>query len=127
VPWILEVTVIVTVVLGEFLQAGVIVVLLFFNAGMSIWREGKARAAMATLKQRLTIQSRVKRDGKWLSVPARELVPGDLLRIRVGDLLPADIKIVEGSLGLDQSMLTGESGVIDRGAGAFFRVLSSEW
>lgn len=117
VPWMLEATVIVTVVLGEFVQAVVIVVLLFFNAGMSIWREGKARAAMAALKQRLTIQSRVKRDSKWLSVPARELVPGDLLRIRVGDLLPADIKIVEGSLGLDQSMLTGESGVIDRYAG----------
>ena len=117
VPWMLEATVVVTIVLGEFIQAAVIVVLLFFNAGMSIWREGKARAAMAALKQRLTIQSRVKREGKWLSIPARELVPGDLLRIRVGDLLPADIKIVEGSLGLDQSMLTGESGVVDRYAG----------
>jgi H+-transporting ATPase len=117
VPWMLEVTVVVTIVLGEFVHAAVIVVLLFFNAGMSIWREGKARAAMAALKQRLTIQSRVKRDGKWLSLPARELVPGDLLRIRVGDLLPADTKIVEGSLGLDQSMLTGESGVVDRSVG----------
>ncbi|HEX9261758.1 MAG TPA: HAD-IC family P-type ATPase, partial [Candidatus Bathyarchaeia archaeon] len=117
VPWMLEVTVVVTIVLGEFVQAAVIVVLLFFNAGMSIWREGKARAAISALKQRLTIQSRVKRDGKWSSVSARELVPGDLLRIRMGDLLPADLKIVEGSLGLDQSMLTGESGVVDRCAG----------
>lgn len=117
VPWMLEATIVVTIILGEFVQAAVIVVLLFFNAGMSIWREGKARAAMAALKQRLTIQSRVKRDGKWLSLPARELVPGDLVRIRIGDLLPADIKIVEGSLGLDQSMLTGESGVVDKYAG----------
>lgn len=117
VPWMLEITVVVTLLLGEFLQAIVIVALLFFNAGMSIWREGKARLAMATLKQKLSIQSRVKRDGKWSSIPARDLVPGDLLRIRIGDLLPADIKIVEGSLGLDQSALTGESGVVDRYAG----------
>ncbi len=114
VPWMLEVTIVVTLVLGEFMQATVIAVLLFFNAGMSIWREGKARAAMADLKQRLTIKCRVKRDGEWSSVQARELVPGDVLRIRTGDLLPADIKIVEGSLGLDQSMLTGESGVVDK-------------
>ena len=117
VPWILEVTVLVTILLGEFVQAAVIVMLLFFNAGMSIWREGKARAAISALKQKLTIQSRVMRDGKWSSVSARELVPGDLLRIRMGDLLPADIKIVEGSVGLDQSMLTGESGVVDRYTG----------
>ncbi len=117
VPWMLEATIVVTVVLGEFLQALVIIMLLFFNAGMSIWREDKARAAMSGLKQRLTILSRVKRDGKWSTAPARELVPGDLLRIRMGDLLPADIKIVEGFLGLDQSALTGESGLVDKYAG----------
>ncbi len=117
VPWMLEVTIVVTLVLGEFIQATVIIVLLFFNAGMSIWRENKARTAMAALKQRLTIQSRVKRDGEWSSIPARELVPGDLVRVRIGDLLPADIKLVEGFLGLDQSGLTGESDVVDRYAG----------
>jgi H+-transporting ATPase len=83
---------------------------------MSLWREGKAKTAMATLKQRLRIQSRVKRDGKWSTIPARELVPGDRVRVRIGDLLPADIKIVNGSLGLDQSALTGESGIVDKSA-----------
>jgi H+-transporting ATPase len=114
IPWMLEATAIVTLVLGKYPQALVIVFLLLFNAGMSLWREGRAKAAMAKLKQRLRIQSRVKRDGKWSTVPARELVPGDLVRLRIGDLLPADVKIVDGSLGLDQSVLTGESGIVDR-------------
>ena len=114
IPWMLEATAIVTVVLGKYPQALVIVFLLFFNAGMSLWREGRAKAAMARLKQSLRIQSRVKRDGKWSTIPARELVPGDVVRARIGDLLPADIKIVDGSLGLDQSVLTGESGIVDK-------------
>ena len=114
VPWMLEATAIVTLVLGKYPQALVIIFLLFFNAGMSLWREGRAKTAMATLKQRLRIQSRVKRDGKWSTIPARELVPGDVVRVRIGDLLPADVKIADGSLGLDQSMLTGESGIVDK-------------
>ena len=114
VPWMLEATAIVTLVLGKYPQALVIVFLLLFNAGMSLWREGRAKAAMAKLKQRLRIQSRVKRDGKWSTIPARELVPGDVIRARIGDLLPADVKIIDGSLGLDQSVLTGESGIVDK-------------
>ena len=117
VPWMLEATIILTLLLGKYIEASVIIALLLFNAGMSQWREGKAKNAMTMLKQRLSIESRVKRDGKWLTIPARELVPGDLVRVRIGDLLPADIKIVEGSLGLDQSALTGESGIIDRNPG----------
>ena len=114
VPWMLEATAIVTLILGKYPQTLVIVFLLFFNAGMSMWREGRARKAMAALKQRLRIQSRVKREGKWLTIPARELVPGDVVRARIGDLLPADVKIIDGSLGLDQSVLTGESGIVDK-------------
>ncbi len=114
VPWMLEATAIITLILGKYPQALVIVFLLFFNAGMSLWREGRAKAAMARLKQSLRIQSRVKRDGKWSTIPARELVPGDVVRARIGDLLPADVKIVDGSLGLDQSVLTGESGIVDK-------------
>jgi H+-transporting ATPase len=117
VPWMLEATVILTLVLGKYIEASVIVALLFFNAGMSQWREHKAKAAIATLKQRLQIESRVKREGEWLTIPARELVPGDLVRVRIGDLMPADVKVVDGSLGLDQSVLTGESGIVDRSVG----------
>ena len=117
VPWMLEVTAIVTLVLGKYADALVIVGLLLFNAGMSLWREGKAKSAMAALKQKLRIQSRVKRDGKWIIIPARGLVPGDLVRVRIGDFLPADVKIVDGSLGLDQSQLTGESVIVDKSSG----------
>ena len=114
VPWMLEATAIVTLILGKYVQAVVIIALLLFNAGMSLWREKRAKAAMAALKQRLRIQSRVKRDGKWSTIPARELVPGDLVRVRIGDLLPADIRIVDGALSLDQSVLTGESGIVEK-------------
>ena len=85
--------------------------------GYSLWREKKANAALANLKTRLSIQSRVRRDGKWSLVPARELVPADLVRVRIGDILPADIKIINGSLGMDQSMLTGESGTVIKSEG----------
>jgi H+-transporting ATPase len=117
VPWMLEATAIITLILGEYPQAAVILTLLFFNAVISLWREGRAKAAMATLKQKLTIQSRVRREGKWSNIPAREIVKGDIVRVRIGDLLPADLKIIEGSLSLDQSVLTGESGVVERSAG----------
>ena len=117
VPWMLEVTIVLTLLLGKPLEAFIIVVLLIFNAGMSQWREGRAKEAIATLKQRLRIESRVKRNGEWLTIPARELVPSDLVRVRTGDLLPADIVIVEGSIGVDQSILTGESGILDRSCG----------
>jgi H+-transporting ATPase len=117
VPWMLEATAMVTLLLGKYVHTLVIVALLLFNAGMSLWREKGARTAMAALKQRLRIQSRTKRDGKWSIIPARELVPGDLVRVRIGDLLPADIKIVDGSIGLDQSVLTGESEIVEKSAG----------
>jgi len=117
VPWMLEATAIVTLLLGKYPQTLVIVFLLLFNAAMSLWRENRARKAMASLKQRLRIQSRVKRDGNWSIIPARELVPGDLVRVRAGDLLPADIKLIDGSFGVDQSALTGESIIVDKSAG----------
>jgi len=117
VPWMLEATAVITLLLGKYPQTLVIVFLLLFNAAMSLWREKRARSAMASLKKRLRIQSRVKRDGKWSIIPARELVPGDLVRIRAGDLLPADIKIIDGSLGVDQSVLTGESIIVEKSTG----------
>ena len=117
IPWMLEATAFVTWLLGKYMETIVIVFLLLFNATMALWREKRARTAMASLKQRLRIQSRVKRDGKWLTIPARELVPGDLIRVRAGDLLPADIKLVDGALGVDQSALTGESITVEKSTG----------
>jgi H+-transporting ATPase len=117
IPWMLEITAFITIILGKYIHAGIIIALLFFNAGVSLWRESKAKSAIAALKQRLNVQSRVKRDGNWQTISAKELVPGDLVRVRIGDLLPADIKIVEGSIGLDESVLTGESFIVDKSAG----------
>ena len=117
VPWMLEATTIITLILGKYVDALVILGLLLFNAGISLWREGKAKAAMGLLKQKLRIQSRVKRNGKWVTVPARELVPGDIVRVRIGDFLPADVKIMDGFLGLDQSALTGESINVEKSVG----------
>jgi len=117
VPWMLEATAVITWLLGKYPQTLVIAFLLLFNAAMSLWREKRARSAMTALKQRLRIQSRVKRGGKWSVVPARELVPGDVVRIRAGDLLPADVKIIDGSFGVDQSALTGESITVEKSAG----------
>ena len=113
VPWMLEVTAVVTFFLGKYIQSGAIVALIFFNAGLSLWRERKAKGAMVSLRKKLRIQSRVKRDGKWRTIAARELVPGDIVRIRMGDVLPADVTIIDGALGLDQSALTGESCIVD--------------
>ncbi len=117
VPWMLEATVIITLILGKYFEALVILSLLFFNSALSLWREKKSSTTLATLKTRLSIQSRVRRDGKWLLIPARELVPADLVRVRIGDILPADIRVVDGNLGLDQSILTGESGTATKSAG----------
>jgi H+-transporting ATPase len=113
----LEATAVITLLLGKYPQTLVIVFFLLFNATMSLWREKRARATMASLKQRLRIQGKVKRDGKWSIVPARELVPRDLVRGRASDFLPADIKIIDGSLGVDQSAFTGESIIAERSTG----------
>ncbi len=117
VPWMLELTAILTWFLGNYADSIIIVGLLLFNAAVSVFQEGRARRATAALKQRLRIQSRVKRDGRWSVVPSRELVPGDVVRVRAGDLLPADIAIVEGNLDVDQSALTGESMTAEKSGG----------
>ncbi len=117
VPWMLEVTAFLTWVLGKYPDMIIIVGLLCTNAVLSIIRQRKSDVALESLKQRLSIQSRVKRDSIWSVVSAREIVPGDLIRIRAGDLLPADIKIVNGNMELDQSVLTGESTTVERSDG----------
>ncbi|SMH71203.1 plasma-membrane proton-efflux P-type ATPase [Candidatus Nitrosotalea okcheonensis] len=117
VPWMLEATAFLTWFLGKYPDTIIIVALLLSNAVISIMRQRKASVAMAALKQRLSIQSRVKRDGMWSVIPARELVPGDLIRVRAGDILPADIKIVGGNTDVDQSVLTGESATVEKSSG----------
>jgi H+-transporting ATPase len=113
-PWMLEITVALTWLLGKYLETAVITALLLFNGILGFLQEEKANSAVALLKQRLKVNARVKRDGKWIRVPARELVPGDIARLRAGDFVPADVKIAEGTVEVDQSSLTGESLAVEK-------------
>jgi H+-transporting ATPase len=89
---------------------GIIVLLLFANAVVGFWQENKASNAIELLKQRLALRAKVLRDGKWVDLPARELVPGDVIRLRLGNIVPADATLTEGDFLLtDESALTGES------------------
>ena len=95
------------VVLGKTDEAVIIAALLVFNAVVSFLQEGRANKALALLRKRLNVQARVLRDGRWRLLPARELVPGDVVHLRLGDLVPADVALVDGQVQLDQSTLTG--------------------
>ncbi len=117
VPWMLEVTIVLEVALGKFLEAAVISVLLAFNAALSLFQETRARSALELLQKRLAVRARVLRDAAWGVIPAEELVPGDFVHLQMGDLVPADIGIREGDVLIDQSALTGESVPIEAGQG----------
>jgi H+-transporting ATPase len=117
VPWMLEATIALQIVLGKLDEAAIIAVLLIFNAVLSFVQENRANRALALLKSRLAVQARVFRDGRWQLIAAQGLVPGDIVHLRMGDLSPADIRILEGETLLDQSALTGESLPTEAGVG----------
>ena len=106
----IEAAVILSAVARHWPDFGIILVLLLANAVVGFWEEHQAGNAIAALKAKLAIKARVKRDGKWVTPPARELVPGDVIRLRLGDIVPADARLLEGDpVEVDQSALTGES------------------
>ena len=107
--WILEAAAVLSYVLGKYLDFYIIVALIVVNAFLSFTEEQRANRALELLKSKLQVQSRVLRDGTWKLVPAKFLVPGDVVRLRLGDFVPADVKLVEGEIEVDQSALTGES------------------
>jgi H+-transporting ATPase len=117
VPWMLEAAIILQVVLHEYVEAAVIAGLLAFNAALGFFQEGHSQATLAALKSRLALTASVRRDGVWKNIPATELVPDDTVKLSLGGVVAADVKLVEGSVLLDQSMLTGESVPIEAGAG----------
>jgi H+-transporting ATPase len=117
VAWMLEATVVLQLVVGERLEALMIVILLLLNVGLGVFQESRANAALELLKQRLSPKARVRREGAWMTVPGADLVPGDLVQLSLGGIVPADIRIGTGSLLVDQSMLTGESIPVDLGTG----------
>jgi H+-transporting ATPase len=109
VPWMLEATIALQVAVGERLEALMIAALLILNVALGVFQEGRASAALALLKERLALQARVRRDAAWVEKPAADLVPGDIVQLSLGSVVPADVRIIAGTLLLDQSMLTGES------------------
>lgn len=117
VPWMLEVTLVLEGILGKWPEAIIIALLLLFNAVLGFSQERKAQGALALLKQKLRITARACRDGQWCSLPAADLVPGDMVHVRVGDIVPADLTLSDGQILIDQSALTGESMPVDRSAG----------
>lgn len=110
IPWMIEAAVILSAAARHWPDFGIILVLLLANAGVGFWEERQAGDAIAALKAKLAIQARVRRDGQWVTPPARNLVPGDVIRLRLGDIVPADARLLDGDeVSVDQSTLTGES------------------
>ena len=118
IPWMIEAAVILSALVRHWPDFFIILVLLLANAGVGFWEEYQAGNAIAALKAKLAIRARIRRDGKWNSAAARELVPGDLIRILLGDIVPADARLLEGDpVEVDQSALTGESLPVTRKTG----------
>jgi H+-transporting ATPase len=110
IPWMIEIAAILSAVVHHWEDFIIISVLLLLNAAVGFWQEHKADNAIELLKQRLAPKARVLRDGAWSEIESRELVPGDIVRVRLGVIIPADIKLFEGDYLLtDESALTGES------------------
>jgi len=120
--WMLELIMVLSAALRKFSDLAVVGALLVVNAVLSFMQEHRAAGVIEALRRRLQVSARVLRDSSWQVVPARELVPGDIVRVRPGDIIPADVKLLTGDLSIDQSALTGESKDADKAPGA---VLSS--
>ncbi len=109
VPCLLEAAIALQLFLGEYIEASIIGGLLVFNAAIGFFHERRAQATIAALKSRLALNAAVRRDGSWRTVPAADLVPGDVIKLSLGSVVAADARLLEGSVLLDHSMLTGES------------------
>jgi H+-transporting ATPase len=120
--WMLELIMVLSAVLRKFSDLAVVGALLVINAVLSFMQEHRAAGVVETLRRRLQVSARVRRDSSWQVIPARELVPGDIVRVRPGDIIPADVRLLTGALSIDQSALTGESKDADKAPGG---VLSS--
>jgi H+-transporting ATPase len=118
VPWMLEAAIGLEIILGKYVEAAIIALLLIFNALLGFFQESRAQATLAALKSRLALNASVRRDNVWKTVPAAELVQGDVVKLSLGAVVAADVRISTGQVLLDQSMLTGESVPLEAAAGA---------
>lgn len=115
--WMLELIMILSIALGKYADLVLVSALLVVNAVLSFMQERRAAGVVEALRKRLQVSARVLRDSSWQVVPAREIVPGDIVRVRSGDIIPADVKLLTGTLTVDQSALTGESKDVDKKPG----------
>ncbi|HMB78662.1 MAG TPA: plasma-membrane proton-efflux P-type ATPase, partial [Vicinamibacterales bacterium] len=115
--WMLELIMVLSAVLGKYSDLAVVGALLVINAVLSFAQEHRAAGVVETLRRRLQVNARVRRDSNWQVIPARELVPGDIVRVRPGDIIPADVQLLTGAVTVDQSALTGESKDADKAPG----------
>jgi len=119
-PFVIEIAAVLSLIVRHWTDLGIIIALLLTNATVGFWEEYHAGNVIAALKQTLAPQARVRREGQWGTIPAGQLVPGDLIRIRLGDIVPADAVLLEGEpIQVDQSALTGESLPVERGPDGF--------
>ncbi|GAB6077317.1 plasma-membrane proton-efflux P-type ATPase [Hydrogenobaculum acidophilum] len=118
IPWMIEVAAILSAAVRKLEDFTIITALLFVNAGVDFWQEHKAISALKVLKEKLAKKALVLRDGAWKEIDAREIVIGDVIKLKIGDIIPADVKLAEGDfISIDQSALTGESLPVTRKAG----------
>ena len=115
--WMLELIMVLSAVLRKFPDLAVVSTLLVVNAVVSFMQERRAAGVVETLRRRLQVSARVLREASWQVLPARELVPGDIVRVRSGDIIPADVRVLTGALSINQSALTGESKDVDKAPG----------
>jgi H+-transporting ATPase len=118
IPWMIEVAALLSMIVRHWADFIIIIILLGFNGLVGFWQEFQAGNAVEALKKKLALKSRVLRDGHWQQINAQELVPGDIIRLRLGDIIPADVMLFDGEyLSVDQSALTGESLPANKTAG----------
>ena len=117
VPWMLEAAIVLEVALGKYVEASIVAGLLAFNAALGFLQEGRAQATLAALKSRLALNASVRRDNAWQTIPAAGLVPGDIVKLSLGAVVAADVRLMGGEVLLDQSMITGESIPIEAAPG----------
>jgi H+-transporting ATPase len=117
IPWMIEAALVLTAVVRRWEDFAIIGVLLVMNGVVGFWEEHQAGNAIAALKAELALQARVRRDGRWQTLEARLLVPGDLVHVELGQIVPADARMVTGACEADQSALTGESLPVDKSPG----------
>ncbi|MCD6494161.1 MAG: HAD-IC family P-type ATPase [Archaeoglobaceae archaeon] len=118
IPWMIEIAAILSLIIKHWVDFSIILTLLLLNGIVAFWQESKAQNIISLLRQKLAVNARVLRNNEWKTILARELVPGDIIKTKIGDIIPADIKLLEGDyLSVDESALTGESLPVDKKVG----------